>query len=177
LSNKNKDQFSSNIDTRRKTRKKKPGTYPGFKGWKGYLREVLSLNFYNIILIPCKYIIKSSYLLRLHKTVFILTLIYIIFNRLCWRCYTKKKERLVKMKPYIRRRSDFIGSNPISEENDAGIIVIRDGNKYKVAVEMDVDTVVWVDETENRRDLDSLIEGLIDKVPEIREQFAGCRPD
>jgi hypothetical protein len=81
------------------------------------------------------------------------------------------------MKPYIRRRSDFIGSNPIAEENDAGIIVVRDGNKYKIAVEMDVDTVVWVDEIKDRRALDGLIDSLIDKAPAIRKQFAGCRPD
>lgn len=84
---------------------------------------------------------------------------------------------MVAVKPYLRRRSDFIGANPIAEENAAGIIAVRDGNRYKVAVEMDVDTVVWVDETRDRRALGELVEGLVAQVPEIRARFAGCRPD
>lgn len=81
------------------------------------------------------------------------------------------------MKPYIRKRSDFIGSNPIAEENKAGVLVVREGNKFNVAVEMDPDTVVWVDQTQDNRAIPGLLDSWVGQVEEIREQFKGCRPD
>ncbi|HHX50213.1 MAG TPA: hypothetical protein GX711_02100 [Clostridia bacterium] len=81
------------------------------------------------------------------------------------------------MKPYIRKKSDFVGGNPIVDYNKAGIVTVRDGGKYNIAVEMDQDTVVWVEQTEDRRSVEDLVQGLTARIPEIREQFAGCRPD
>jgi hypothetical protein len=81
------------------------------------------------------------------------------------------------VKPYIRKKSDFIGGNPIVDYNQAGIVTVKDGEKYKIAVEMDQDTVVWLEQIEDRRAVDDLVRGLVARVPEIREQFAGCRPD
>ncbi|KKM10594.1 hypothetical protein SY88_13085 [Clostridiales bacterium PH28_bin88] len=81
------------------------------------------------------------------------------------------------MKPHIQRRSDFIGDNPIADHNDAGILVTRDGGTYKVAVEVDVDTVVQMGSTEDKDQAGALVKELVPCIHEIRERYSRCFPD
>lgn len=83
----------------------------------------------------------------------------------------------MKVKPHLQRRSDFVGSNPIAEHNDAGILVLRDGGDYRFAVELDVDTVVEVESTNHKEQVAMIIDDLRTRLPEIRERFGDCRPD
>ncbi len=53
----------------------------------------------------------------------------------------------------------------------------REGNTYHFAVELDVDSVVEVDSTQDKERVNEIIDSLIPKVPEIREQFGNCLPD
>jgi len=80
-------------------------------------------------------------------------------------------------KPHLQRRSDFIGTNPIAEHNDAGILVTRVGNEYRFAVEIDVDTVVEVDSTTDKHKVDDIIAGMLPMLPQIRERFDQCYPE
>ncbi|MCX7572234.1 hypothetical protein OS242_20200 [Tumebacillus sp. DT12] len=81
------------------------------------------------------------------------------------------------MKPHLQRRSDFIGTNPIAEHNEAGILVTRVGNEYRFAVELDVDTVVEVEKTTDKMAVDSIINRMLPELDSIRERFDGCFPD
>jgi hypothetical protein len=78
------------------------------------------------------------------------------------------------VKPYIRRRSDFIGDNFIAEHNDAGILVTREGDTYHVGVEVDVDTVVEVETTKDKHQVQPIIESLLPKLEEIRDHYRHC---
>lgn len=80
-------------------------------------------------------------------------------------------------KPHLQRRSDFIGSNPIAEHNDAGILVTRVGDTYHFAVELDVDSVVEVETTRDKERVNVIINELLPKLPEIRDRFGDCLPD
>lgn len=80
----------------------------------------------------------------------------------------------MQMKPHLQRRSDFIGNSPIAEHNDAGILVLRDGNEYRFAVELDVDTVVELEKTDNKDQVTYIIDSLRERLPEIRDQFGDC---
>ncbi|MFC4766849.1 hypothetical protein [Effusibacillus consociatus] len=80
-------------------------------------------------------------------------------------------------KPHLQRRSDFIGDNFIAEHNDAGILVTREGNTYHFAVELDVDSVVEVESTQEKDRVNDIINSLIPKIPDIRERFGDCLPD
>jgi hypothetical protein len=83
----------------------------------------------------------------------------------------------VKMKPHMQRRSDFVGNNAIAEHNDAGILVTRIGNEYHFAVELDVDSVVEVDQTADKHQVTNIINDLILQLPEIRDRFQDCYPE
>jgi hypothetical protein len=80
-------------------------------------------------------------------------------------------------KPHLQRRSDFLGNNAIAEHNDAGILVTRIGNEYHFAVEVDVDTVVEVEQTRDKHQVTGIINGLIPQIPEIRDRFKDCYED
>lgn len=84
---------------------------------------------------------------------------------------------MTKIKPHIQRRSDFISNNPIAEHNDAGILVTKIGNEYRFAVELDVDSVVEVEHTKNKHQVNEIIENLIPEIPKIRDRFEDCLPD
>lgn len=77
-------------------------------------------------------------------------------------------------KPHLQRRSDFLSNNAVAEHNDAGILVTRVGNEYRFAVELDVDTVVEVDATQNKHEVTDKINDLIPQLPSIRERFDQC---
>ncbi len=79
-----------------------------------------------------------------------------------------------KSKPHLQRRSDFVGTNPIAQHNDAGILVTRVGNEYRFAVEIDVDTVVEVESTTDKHQVDAIITDLLPQLPEIRDRFDQC---
>lgn len=74
------------------------------------------------------------------------------------------------------RKSKFVGSSPVVEENAAGIIVTKAGQTYNVAVEVDDDTVVQVDSTSKDK-LDNSIEELLPQVDEYRDRFKNCFRD
>lgn len=80
-------------------------------------------------------------------------------------------------KPHLQRKSDFVRNNPIAEHNNAGILVTRQGNRYRFAIELDIDSVVEVAETENQHHVPDIINSLIPKVPAYRERFSDCFPD
>ncbi len=88
----------------------------------------------------------------------------------------KRKEllRSDEMKPHLMRKSDFIKDKGIVNHNDAGIYVVRDGNKYQFGVEMDVDTIVFVEETTNKDDIYRLLDDIRYEIREIREEFDNC---
>ncbi|GAX89204.1 hypothetical protein [Effusibacillus lacus] len=81
------------------------------------------------------------------------------------------------MKPHLQRRSDFVGNKFIAEHNDAGILVTREGNTYHFAVELDVDSVVEVEQTRDKDQVNDIINELIPKIPDIKERFGNCLPD
>ncbi len=81
------------------------------------------------------------------------------------------------MKPHLMRKSDFLADKGITSHNDAGIYVVRDGNKYQVAVELDVDSVVFVEETANKDDIDRILDDVLYEIEDIKAQFDGCREE
>lgn len=83
----------------------------------------------------------------------------------------------MKIKPHLQRRSDFLSNNAIAEHNDAGILVTRVGNEYRFAVELDVDTVVEVEQTRDKHEVNDIITRLLPELPEIRDQYGDCFPD
>jgi len=78
------------------------------------------------------------------------------------------------LKPHLQRKSDFLSNHAIAQHNDAGIFVTRVGDEYRFAVELDVDTVVEVEKTRDKHQVDSIITGLLPQLPEIRERFGDC---
>lgn len=78
------------------------------------------------------------------------------------------------MKPHLMRKSDFIKDKGIVEHNASGVYVVRDGNKYQFGVDMDVDTVVFVNETTNKDDISRILEDVRYEIGEIRDQFDNC---
>jgi len=78
------------------------------------------------------------------------------------------------MKAHLMRKSDFIADKGITEHNNAGIYVVRDGNKYQVGVEMDVDTIVFVDETTDKKEVDQIVENVLYEIDDIRARFDNC---
>jgi hypothetical protein len=74
------------------------------------------------------------------------------------------------------RKSDFIGSDPIAQHNDAGIIVTKVEQTFNVAVEIDQDTVVQVDSTSADR-VDNVVNQLIPEVDSFKDRFKNCFPD
>ncbi|KEO81009.1 hypothetical protein [Tumebacillus flagellatus] len=83
----------------------------------------------------------------------------------------------MEIKPHLQRRSDFIGNNPVAEHNDAGILVLRDGNQYRFAVELDVDTVVEVEQTDQKEQVTYIIDSLRERLPAIKDRFGDCYPE
>ncbi|TCS83217.1 hypothetical protein [Tepidibacillus fermentans] len=81
------------------------------------------------------------------------------------------------MKPHVMRKSEFLADKGITSYNNSGIFVVRDGNKYQFAVELDVDTVVFVDETEDKEKIPMMINNLLYEIGEIRERFDQCFPE
>lgn len=83
----------------------------------------------------------------------------------------------MQQKPHLQRRSDFVGNKFIAEHNDAGILVTREGNTYHFAVELDVDSVVEVESTQEKDRVPEIIDSLLPQLPKIRERFGDCLPD
>lgn len=81
------------------------------------------------------------------------------------------------MKPRLMRRADFLGSKGIVAQSDLGAYVVRDGNEYQLAVEVDVDTVVFLDKTEDNRQVQTMLDNAVYEIGEIRERFQHCYPD
>lgn len=81
------------------------------------------------------------------------------------------------MKPRLMRRADFLGSKGIVAQSDLGAYVVRDGNEFQLAVEVDVDTVVFLDKTEDNRQVQTMLDNAVYEIGEIRERFQHCYPD
>lgn len=75
------------------------------------------------------------------------------------------------MKPHLMRKSEFIKDKGIVNYNKSGIYVIKDGNQYQFGVELDVDSIVFVEETTNKEDINRIIDDIIFDIGEIRDQF------
>lgn len=78
------------------------------------------------------------------------------------------------MKPHLMRKSDFIKDKGIVDYNESGIYVLKDGNKYQFGVELDVDSIVFVDETTEKDDVNRIIDDIMYDISSIREQFDNC---
>lgn len=78
------------------------------------------------------------------------------------------------MKPHLMRKSEFLADKGITEHNEAGIFVVRDGNKYQIGVEMDVDTVVFVDETKDQGKIQQMMNDVLYEIDDIRARFDDC---
>ncbi len=89
----------------------------------------------------------------------------------------RKRGGNMQQKPHLQRRSDFIGNHFIAEHNDAGILVTREGNTYHFAVELDVDSVVEVETTQDKKRVPEIIDSLLPQLSEIRERFGDCFPE
>jgi len=82
-----------------------------------------------------------------------------------------------KMKPHVMRKSAFIADKGVTSHNDAGVYVVRDGNKYQFGVEIDVDTVAFVNETTNKDEIKRIMDDILYEIGDIRDQFDQCFPD
>ena len=78
------------------------------------------------------------------------------------------------MKPHLMRKADFIKDKGIVDHNATGIYVVRDGNKYQFGVELDVDSVVFVNETEDKHEINRILDDTMYEIGEIRERFDDC---
>ncbi len=81
------------------------------------------------------------------------------------------------VKPHVMRKSEFLADKGMTSYNNAGIFVVRDGNKYQFAVELDVDTVVFVDEVEEKEEVPLKIDNLLYEIGDIRDRFDQCFPE
>ena len=81
------------------------------------------------------------------------------------------------MKPHLMRRSDFIGSKGIVAQSDVGAMVVREGNEYQLGVELDVDTVVFLDKTEDNNMVQMMLDNAVYEIDDIRERFIDCYPE
>ena len=81
------------------------------------------------------------------------------------------------MKPHVMRKSEFLADKGMTSYNNAGIFVVRDGNKYQFAVEIDVDTVVFVDEVEDKEAIPLKIDNLLYDIEDIRDRYDQCFPE
>lgn len=71
-------------------------------------------------------------------------------------------------------KSDFIKDKGIVDHNATGIYVVRDGNKYQFGVELDVDSVVFVEETTNKDEINRILDDVMYEIGDIRERFDDC---
>jgi hypothetical protein len=81
------------------------------------------------------------------------------------------------MKPHVMRRSDFFGSKGIVAQSDVGAYVVRDGNVYQLGVEIDVDTVVMVDQTTDNDKIQMMLDNAVFDLDRIRAEFDQCYPE
>lgn len=81
------------------------------------------------------------------------------------------------MKPHLMRKSDFVGSKGIVAHSDLGAFVVREGNEYQLGVEIDVDTVVFLDKTEDNDRVQMMLDNAVYEIDDIRERFEGCFPE
>lgn len=72
------------------------------------------------------------------------------------------------------RKSDFLKDKGIVEHNAAGMYVVRDGNEYQLAVELDVDSVVYLDKTTDRHKVRAMVDNTLSEIKEIRARFGEC---
>lgn len=77
----------------------------------------------------------------------------------------------MQQEPHLRNRSDFIGNQPLAKRTDEGILVARSGNEYRVAVELNIDSVVEVATAQNEQQAQEIIERLKPEVPDLKQQF------
>lgn len=69
------------------------------------------------------------------------------------------------------RKADFLKDKGIVNHNASGIYVVRDGNRYQVGVELDVDSVVLVNETTNKDEISKILDDVMFELGDIRERF------
>ncbi|HJV46573.1 MAG TPA: hypothetical protein VJ824_12710 [Bacillota bacterium] len=81
------------------------------------------------------------------------------------------------MKPHLMRRADFFGSKGIVAKSDLGVYVVRDGNVYQVGVEIDVDTMAYVDQTTDNNQVQMMLDNTVYEIDRIRSQFEECYPE
>lgn len=75
------------------------------------------------------------------------------------------------MKPHLMRKSDFLGDKGIVSHNATGIYVVKDGNRYQFGVELDVDSIVFVNETTEKDEINMILEDVMYEIGDIRERF------
>ena len=81
------------------------------------------------------------------------------------------------MKPHVMKKSDFIKDKGIVDHNATGIYLVKDGNKYQFGVEIDVDTIAFVNETTNKDEIKRIMDDTMYEIGEIRERFDQCFPE
>lgn len=81
------------------------------------------------------------------------------------------------MKPKLMRRSDFFGSKGIVAQSDVGAYVVREGNEYQLGVELDVDTVVYLDKTNDNDQVQLMLDQAVYDIGNIRDRFQDCYPE
>jgi hypothetical protein len=81
------------------------------------------------------------------------------------------------MKPHLMSRADFFGSKGIVAQSDAGVYVVREGNEYQLGVEIDVDTVVFLDKTTDNDQVQQMLDNTVFDIHSIRERFDQCFPE
>lgn len=86
-------------------------------------------------------------------------------------------EGVCLMKPHVMRKSDFIKDKGIVDHNATGIYLVKDGNKYQFGVEIDVDTIAFVNETTNKDEIKRIMDDTMYEIGEIRERFDQCFPE
>ena len=86
----------------------------------------------------------------------------------------KVLREVVYLKPHLMRKSDFIKDKGVVNHDASGIYVLRDGNRYQFAIELDVDSVVFVNETTDKDEINRIMEETRYDMGEIKNNFKDC---